>query len=76
MQCDPWPVLRDLYRFLGWDFTDETRAAMQGWREAQPRGQHGAHQFHAGDFGLDEAELRARFAFYSSRCQIDQQDQT
>ena len=66
-QRDPFPRLSELYAWLGEDFTDEARARMRAWREATPRDKHGAHEYNAADFGLDQTELRHRFAFYHDR---------
>jgi len=38
-------------------------AFLRAHDEAQPRHAHGAHRYTAADFGLDEGELRERFAF-------------
>lgn len=66
-QKDPFPVLEKLYAFLGEEFTDEARRRMQAWRDDTPRDKHGGHSYDAADFGLDPAELRERFRFYSDR---------
>jgi hypothetical protein len=42
--------------------TDPT-AFVEAYNAARPRDAHGTHRSSAADFGLDEAELRARFAF-------------
>jgi hypothetical protein len=64
-QKDPFPSLQSLYDFLGEEFTPEARARMEAWRLEQPRGKHGAHEYDAGEFGLDRTELAERFRFYS-----------
>jgi hypothetical protein len=66
-QKDPFPVLEQLYAFLGEEFTPEARQRMQAWREDTPREKHGGHSYDAADFGLDPATLRERFRFYSER---------
>ncbi len=66
-QKDPFPVLEQLYAFLGEEFTPEARARMQAWRDDTPRGKHGGHDYDAADFGLEPAALRERFRFYSER---------
>jgi len=66
-QRDPFPILHQLYAFLGETLTPEAEAAMRAWRAATPRGQHGAHVLADVDFGVDDANLRDRFAFYSAR---------
>jgi hypothetical protein len=69
-QKDPYPVLADLYAFLGEELTAETRARMDAWRRATPRDKHGGHSYNPADFGIDAAELRERFRFYSDRFDV------
>ncbi len=64
-QADPLPVIADLYRFLGEDFTDATRGRMEAWRRNMPRDKHGQHE--ADKTGIDLTALRQRFAFYADR---------
>ncbi len=69
-QKDPFPVLERLYAFLGEEFTPEARARMLAWREDTPRDKHGRHEYNPGEFGLDTAQLRERFRFYSERFNV------
>jgi len=69
-QKNPFPVLEELYAFLGEDFTEEARAGMQAWRDDTPRDKHGGHSYDAADFGLDPTALRERFRFYSERYDV------
>ena len=41
-------------------------AFVEGYNAARPRHAHGTHRYSAADFGLDENELRERFAFLDS----------
>jgi hypothetical protein len=66
-QRDPWPVIENLYRWLGEPLTDEARARMAAWRENMPRDKHGAHSYDPAEFGLDREALRASFRFYHER---------
>jgi hypothetical protein len=43
---------------------------MEAWRRDTPRDKHGGHDYDAADFGLDPAELRERFRFYSERYDV------
>jgi hypothetical protein len=40
------------------------RARARDYIAAKPKGAHGEHHYALGDFGLDAAEQRARFAAY------------
>ncbi len=66
-QKDPFPWIERLYAFAGEDLTPEARARMERWRADTPREKHGNHRYDPADFGLSEAELRTRFAFYNER---------
>ena len=66
-QADPWPALEGLYGWLGEEFSPEARARMAAWRDDMPRDKHGARTLDPADYGLDKAELRARFAAYCQR---------
>lgn len=70
-QRDPYPVLEDLYAFLGEDFTPETRERIASWRRETPRDKHGGHTYDPAEFGLDPERLRERFGFYSKRFGLD-----
>lgn len=64
---DPFPWIERLYAFIGEEFTQETRAAMQAWRDDTPRDKHGRHEVDLNLFGIDLASLEERFAFYRNR---------
>jgi hypothetical protein len=66
-QKDPFPIIAQLYDFLGEEFTPETRARMEKWRKETPREKHGDHRYDPADFGLSAEGLRERFHFYSER---------
>ena len=69
-QRDPFPILAELYRFIGEDLTDEARTRMRSWRQNTPRDKHGTHRYAASDFGIDPSRLRQQFRFYSDRFQV------
>jgi len=66
-QRDPFPVLEQLYDFLGEELTDEARERMAAWRRDTPREKHGRHTVNPADFGIDLDRVRDRFRFYSDR---------
>lgn len=69
-QKDPFPIIADLYAFLGEQFTPAARSRMEAWRNNTPRDKHGDHSYDAADYGLDKEELRERFRFYSERFDV------
>jgi hypothetical protein len=66
-QKDPFPIIQQLYAFLGEEFSPEARARMEEWRMQTPREKHGDHRYDPADFGLSVEGLRERFRFYSER---------
>lgn len=66
-QKDPFPILGELYAFLGEEFSDEARVRMKAWRDSTPKDKHGRHEYHPEEYGLDLGKLRDRFRFYSER---------
>lgn len=69
-QKDPFPILHDLYAFLGEQLTPEAIERMQRWRSETPREKHGNHTYSAADFGLSDAGLREKFRFYLDRFDV------
>ena len=69
-QRDPFPILAQLYQFLGEELTDEAKRRMQTWRRNTPRDKHGVHSYDASDFGIDPTQLRQQFRFYTERFQL------
>jgi hypothetical protein len=69
-QADPFPILADLYRFLGEQFTAEARARMEAWRRSTPREEQRYERTDMAVFGLDVASLHRRFRFYSDRFHV------
>ena len=66
-QRDPFPVIAELYAFLGEPFTAEARARMEAWRRDTPRDKHGKHEVDPTALGIDIDALSKRFAFYDER---------
>jgi len=69
-QKDPFPILEDLYAFLGEAFTAEARARMQAWRRSKPREAQVYARTPMAEFGFDRDQLHKRFAFYSDRFNV------
>jgi hypothetical protein len=66
-QKDPFKYLAQLYDWLGEELTPQTRERMEAWRRNSPRDKYGEHRCDPTEFGIDVAQLRRRFAFYSER---------
>jgi hypothetical protein len=70
---EPFPVLEQLYAFIGEPLTTQARERMQAWRDATPRDKHGDHLYDPAEFGLEPAALRERFRFYTERFKVPTQ---
>jgi hypothetical protein len=68
---DDLAMVARIHALAGLDTTSAARAELSAYLEANPRGKHGRIVYDlATDFGLDEAALRDRFAFYFERFPI------
>ncbi|MCZ8377477.1 sulfotransferase [Mycobacterium sp. CPCC 205372] len=65
--ADEMRVADAVYALAGEPLTDEARAAMAGYLDGHQRGRLGRISTSWRDFGIDEGELRERFAPYVSR---------
>jgi hypothetical protein len=65
--ADEMSVADAVYTLAGEQLTDEARAAMAGYLDGHRRGRLGRISTSWRDFGIDEDELRERFAPYVSR---------
>lgn len=60
---DPVTALGIVYAAAGLEPPPDPAGFVASYQASQPRHAHGAHRYTAGDFGLDEHELRERFSF-------------
>ncbi|MAL93843.1 MAG: sulfotransferase family protein [Haliea sp.] len=66
--ADDMAMVEKIYAKAGVELTDRARGEMQAFIDAHPRGKEGKVVYDLkGDFGVDPAELRERFAFYFER---------
>ncbi|MCA9512355.1 MAG: sulfotransferase [Myxococcota bacterium] len=56
-----------VYALAGLDFGPSSRAAIDDYQRAHPRGRFGRVVYDLADFALDAGELRERFRFYTDR---------
>jgi hypothetical protein len=61
---DPAGTVGAVYEQLGWEYTDETRNAINAYVRDKPKGSRGAHRYSLEALGLDAAELTKRFRDY------------
>ena len=56
-----------MYRYFGFEFSDELRQKMQTYLDNRPRDKHGKHEYSAGDYGLDPERDGEQFSAYMKR---------
>ena len=66
--ADDVATVERIYGHAGLPLTTAARAQLDAFMAANPRGKHGSLAYDLrGDFGLDPAEVRARFGYYFDR---------
>jgi hypothetical protein len=65
--ADPWPGIEAIYQARGTELTEESRAAMQAWLTANPKGKHGRHEYRLEDYGITRSEVEDLFKDYVVR---------
>jgi hypothetical protein len=65
--ADSMGVIEQIYDHFELPFTSAARASMEGHLKANPRGKHGAHEYDLARYGLSEAAVRDRLAWYIDR---------
>ncbi|MEO2167904.1 MAG: sulfotransferase [bacterium] len=64
-------MVEKIYATAGMAFTDEARSRMHNFMNENPRGKQGRVVYHLErDFGVNAAELRKRFSWYSDRFRV------
>ncbi|HEV3401295.1 MAG TPA: sulfotransferase [Acidimicrobiales bacterium] len=65
--ADPLATVRRLYAQVGADLEDDVHATMAAWIADNPQHKHGRHRYTLEQFGLDAADVTARFETYLNR---------
>jgi hypothetical protein len=68
--ADPLGVMRRVYDFVGLPFDPSTQARMLEWSEKNKPGTYGKHRYTLAQFGMDQDEIRERYAFYTDRYDV------
>ena len=68
--ADPVGELRRIHQGLGIDTPPDVAAAVAEWHAANPKNARGRNDYALAQFGLDEADVAARFAPYIQRFAI------
>ena len=62
--ANPMAVIERIYDSFDFELSGESRAAMQDFIDANPKGKHGKHSYSLEEFGLSEEQVVKRFDFY------------
>jgi hypothetical protein len=65
--ADDLAMVERIYTLAGQPLDDTARAAMAAFIDEHPRGRLGTVEYDLDQFGLDAAQLRSTFAFYTER---------
>jgi hypothetical protein len=68
---DPGATVQRVHEALGWQAGPNVATRVHDRVAASPRGGHGAHRYSLAAFGLDRAELDARFSAYRERFDVE-----
>ncbi len=67
---DAMAVTQGLYAHFGWEVSAEAAERMTRYLAEHAEGRAGGHSYDLDSFGLDDAELRLRFARYAERFDV------
>jgi hypothetical protein len=70
----PEPVMAGVFETLGLEWTTDVEESVRSWREDNPKGKRGAHEYHLEDYGLDRASVADAFAPYIERFDIPSEE--
>lgn len=62
--ADPLVAMKQVYAWLGDEWTAEAQNGMQGWLDANPQGRFGSHRYALADWGLSKKDLEPYFSDY------------
>jgi len=69
--ADPMGTVARVYDVLGLPLTAQVEAEIDAWQAANRSGAHGSHRYTADEYGLDPAEVRDRWQFYTDRFDVE-----
>jgi hypothetical protein len=64
MTADPLGQMKQIYAWLGDEWTPAAQAGMQAWLAENPQGRFGAHSYNLAQWGLSRRELEPYFSDY------------
>jgi len=70
----PEAVMPAVFAAIDLDWTPEVEQRIRSWRESNPKGKRGTHEYRLDDYGLDRASVAEAFANYTERFNIPSED--
>ncbi|MGE2727554.1 sulfotransferase family protein [Mycolicibacterium pulveris] len=70
LAVDPVGTVEAIYAGCGRELSPHAREAIRAYVDARPRGRFGAHGYRLADYGLQQGQLRERFADYIARYDV------
>jgi hypothetical protein len=61
---DPIGVIRQIYAYFGYPFSEEFKARIARWLDENPKEKHGIHRYSLEQFGLTPDSVTRRFGAY------------
>jgi hypothetical protein len=70
----PEAVMPRVFEAVGLEWTDDVEQRVRTWRDENPKGKRGTHEYQLDDYGLDRATIAEAFAAYTERFDIPTED--
>jgi hypothetical protein len=70
----PEAVMPEVFAAIDLEWTPEVDERVRAWREANPKGKRGTHEYQLDDYGLDRATVAEAFADYTERFDIPSEE--
>jgi hypothetical protein len=67
---DPAAAMPAVFDAIDLEWTDEVDERVRAWREENPKGKRGTHEYDLSDYGLDRDTVAEAFAAYTARFDI------
>jgi len=70
----PDAVMPEVFEAVDLEWTGEVDERVRAWREANPKGKRGTHEYRLDDYGLTRAAVAEAFADYTERFDVPSED--
>ena len=70
----PETVMPEVFAAVDLEWTAEVDERVRAWREANPKGKRGTHEYRLDDYGLSREAVAEAFAAYTERFDIPSED--